>query len=76
MKTKSKKFFAWKEKFKQKKNRRGEVSFGRSAPKSYRRYYWKSHRESERQGLVVLMKGEEYFKFPFNHRHAASWDYW
>ena len=79
MKTRSKKFYTWKDKWKRKKRSTSTTHwYNESVPKGYIKEYHKQYRAEKREALHKLMKGvpEEEIEFRYNHRHSALWDWW
>ena len=79
MKTRSKKFYTWKDKWKRKKRSTSSCAWYReTVPKDCIKYYNKEDRAKNKQAVHEIMKGaaEEEVNFKYNHRHSALWDWW
>lgn len=79
MKKRSKKFYAWKDKYKRKSRSNQTTHMFHSVPKSYiKDYFTPTYRAQEKQALIKVLKGklEEEANFPHQHRHSAMWHYW
>lgn len=84
MEKRSKKPWTWKSKFWRKKRcmRNGHCTWLYNAPKDYCKPFWAKDRMQTKSCMHRIMYSEDVIEaecsvaFPFNHRHAATWDYW